>query len=472
MLAVAGPLLVAVRLRRSLLRQLAADPLARYVAGPTYARRRRRMGFVNLTAALLAVVGGWGWYVRQAAVVPWDGEPTLAPFAELLVPLPYFLTLVGCWLVHFDAERALHRAGPFAGGRGFWSRGGYVLHQARQTALLVGLPVGLFATQQAVGRFAPETAQSDGYKLASLAVMPLVIVFLPLVVKPLLGLKPLPPGPARDRLEALSRRLGFRYTDLLLWPTHGATANALIVGVLPRVRYVVVTDRLLDDLPPDELDAVFGHEVGHAAHGHIGYYAVFLALSLSVLAAGFVGLGQAADRAGVTVPPHLAGWLALPPVLAVIGYVFVVFGYLSRRCERQADVYGCRAVSCLNPRCDGHDAATVYPTGGAGLCRAGVFTFIRALERVGAVNGLLAPPAAGGRVRGLAKALGGWLRAWQHGTPAARVRFLHRLTADPGVEPRFQWRVAVLRWGLFLGLTTALMLLGEAVGWRELLAAL
>src|SRR5215207_4853593 len=42
--------------------------------------------------------------------VDWTGKPELAPFAELAVPLPYFAILVGCWLIYYDSERALHYA--------------------------------------------------------------------------------------------------------------------------------------------------------------------------------------------------------------------------------------------------------------------------------------------------------------------------------------------------------------------------
>ena len=45
--------------------------------------------------------------------------------------------------------------------------------------------------------------------------------------------------------------------------------------------------------------------------------------------------------------------LSLIPVAVVGGYIFMAFGFLSRRCERQADVFGCRSfglVSAKNPR--------------------------------------------------------------------------------------------------------------------------
>ena len=69
----------------------------------------------------------------------------------------------------------------------------------------------------------------------------------------------------------------------------------MIAGLIPAVRYVIFTDRILEEMPPDELDAVFGHEVGHAKHGHIWYYAGFLALSMAVIAALLLLIGQRLD---------------------------------------------------------------------------------------------------------------------------------------------------------------------------------
>ena len=47
--------------------------------------------------------------------------------------------------------------------------------------------------------------------------------------------------------------------------------------------------------------------------------------------------------------PATEDWAQLPFVGLAFAYIFVVFGFLSRRCERQADVFGCRAVSVPVP---------------------------------------------------------------------------------------------------------------------------
>src|SRR5947208_174093 len=165
-------------------------------------------------------------------------------------------------------------------------------------------------------------------------------------------------------MDARARPLRFRGSDLLLWDTHGGVANAMVAGPVPWVRYVFLSDRLLDELAPEEVEAVFGHEVGHVRHGHLLYYFAFLILSLTLLAGlweigvqllfGAPAVVVTADGMVVQAVETWRRWEPVPAVCLAGAYVFVVFGFLSRRCERQADVYGCRAVSCPSAACDGH----------------------------------------------------------------------------------------------------------------------
>ena len=59
-------------------------------------------------------------------------------------------------------------------------------------------------------------------------------------------------------------------------------SNAAIVGVGGR-RVVLFSDSLLASLPPGELAAVYGHEIGHAKSRHV---AVFLVWTLAFFIAG------------------------------------------------------------------------------------------------------------------------------------------------------------------------------------------
>ena len=71
----------------------------------------------------------------------------------------------------------------------------------------------------------------------------------PLGVRFILNLRPLEAGPMRDRLEATARRLNCRCSDILVWNTRNGVLNALVVGVVPQLRYIVLSDRLLKDPP-------------------------------------------------------------------------------------------------------------------------------------------------------------------------------------------------------------------------------
>jgi Zn-dependent protease with chaperone function len=429
------------------------------------------MSFVNMAMAAVCVqVFGWGWLTQQVLIVEWEGKALLAPFAELAVPLPFFAVLIGSWIVYYDSELALYRMG-MRGPRGmeFWSRFAYFANHCRQFGLMVMLPVLLFVVQVTVERYLPESTRSDWYRLGTMAAVPLLILLMPLLMKPLLGFRSLPDGPERTRLEAVAKRLHFRCADFLLWPTRGVVANAMIMGLIPRFRYVVFTDRILEDLPPDELDAVFGHEVGHAKHGHIWFYGAFLALSVATLAAASMVIEQRLNEVGVDIPSWAEDWISFVPFAITGSYLFLVFGYLSRRCERQADVYGCRAVSCGDPNCLGHGSETVYLDGANGVCPTGVRTFIGALERVHLVNGnvesLVHRPTT---LQGAIESFFEWVKAWLHSTSSRRIAFLRSLIGNRERERAFQRQALALQWGLLLGLAAALYGCGEALGWRNL----
>lgn len=471
--SVALSLSAAFALRTWVVRTLRNSPECKLEVAQAYGRLRRYFFFINIAmVATCILVFGWGWLTQQMFVVKWEGELLRAPFAELAVPLPYFAILVGAWLIYFDAERTLHRTTILGfNDREFWSRAGYFFNHLRQFAFVM-VPVLPVVAQQTAMRFFPETWQSDWYLFGLALIFP-TLLLMPLVIKPLLGLKSMPAGVVRERLEAMARRLHFKHADILLWQTHGVIANAMIFGLVPWFRYVIFTDRIIDELLPEELEGVFGHEVGHAKHSHIWLYMAFLLLSSTTLTAAFMLIGQQLDAANVELPKSADNWMALPPFILIVCYIFVVFGFLSRRCERQADVYGCRAVSCDEPNCLGHDGATVYPERARGLCQTGIRTFISALQRVEMINGGLGqdeeePQSVRSFIKGLIK----WLKSWQHSTISRRMAFLGSLIGNPQKERSFQTRITILRWGLILGLVATLFGLGQAVGWQELLRAM
>ncbi len=453
---------------------LTRHPDRRAKAARFYGRWRTVAFYLNIGIAVAALFAlGWGHWVRTTCVEDMTtviGEVfvrhthRLWPFAELLVPAPYLLTLALNWLCYWPAERALFRANH--PDRPFWSLFGFWLNNARQFFVTVFLPVLLCVCHLTATRVFPATTQQWWYQLGMTFSALALASLLPLVIRPLLGLKRLPAGPTRDRLEATARRLGVRFTDLLLWPTRGVMANAMVIGLLPWARYVIVTDRLLEGLEPDELDAVFGHEAGHARYGHLPYYMLFLAVSGGAVSGLALLVIELLVLCGVN--PEVPAWFGpfLPlPTLAVMGvYLFVVFGWLSRVCERQADIFGSRAGSCRDPNCTGHDADTVLVARGRGLCPSGLRAMVRALDKVLVLNGWDASPKRGN----LFQRAMGWVRAWQHGPMTMRMDYLLGLIDRPQLADRHDRRAFWFRVVLVLVLL-AVTAAGAVVGGRELL---
>jgi STE24 endopeptidase len=228
--------------------------------------------------------------------------------------------------------------------------------------------------------------------------------------------------------------------------------NACVTGILPRFRYILLSDALLDSLSPHESAAVFGHEIGHVAHRHFLYFAFFFMGSLGVLS-------LFGDLVSLISPPlSYLSWITprdafiLSEVikgsvlLILLGlYFWFVFGYLSRRFERQADVYGSKVVSCDMADCPPHSdldnelAPEPEVTREPSLCPVGIRIFADALTNVAQFNGLDRRNPS-----------------WRHGSIATRIAFLEALERHPERELDFQRQVRRLRVGLGVILTAAL----------------
>src|SRR5690606_775026 len=87
-------------------------------------------------------------------------------------------------------------------------------------------------------------------------------------------------GELRERLEDLCRRIGLTYRRILIWESDGMVVNAAVMGLLRPVRYMLLSDGLLEMMDDRKIEAVFGHEAGHVKNRHIQYYLLVAVLSM------------------------------------------------------------------------------------------------------------------------------------------------------------------------------------------------
>lgn len=172
---------------------------------------------------------------------------------------------------------------------------------------------------------------SAGLQLAGVVGL---LALLPVALRYLWDTAPLGPGPLRDRLLELCRLYGVRVRGILVWRTQGAMVNGAVVGFIPRLRYIVLTDALLESLPADQVEAVAAHEIAHVRHRHIPWLAgAMLAAALCVGS----GVAFAARLAGAG--PVTEGWAPVWLLVTAFGVGLLVFGWASRRFEWQADAF-------------------------------------------------------------------------------------------------------------------------------------
>lgn len=208
------------------------------------------------------------------------------------------------------------------------SPGSLLRQQLRHGALMVGagaLTWWVFARLSQVSSW----LAGLGTALVLLSVASGVMMLAPWLVLLSPRVRPLRDEAVTGRLHALASRAGLRLAGLHEWvfDDEGDHANAALVGVIGP-RRLLLSDTLVAGCPPDEMEAVVAHELGHHAHGHTwlrvraqGAGLVLAMLGAHAAAAGparwFGGTQGAADPASVAwmLPGAVAAWIASRPWL-------------------------------------------------------------------------------------------------------------------------------------------------------------
>lgn len=272
----------------------------------------------------------WGpWVTQHIPRVLW-----MVPL--LVVLLPAGALFAAAWIARAEVEGAVARTrgllprteGPGAAVRAGLKRNALIL-------LPILLITGVAEALHVAGELGVAWARSAALWVENLPLLQLalyaglfllLVPFLPAIVARATRARPLAPGPLRERLEAAARAIRLDYRDLYVWDTGGRIVNALVVG-FGRTRRILITDRLLADLPEEEVEAVFLHEAGHAKRRHLPLYLVIfltVALWLDAVQAPLLAIG-------------LSPFLIL--LLHLAFFWFVLLGLISRRFEREADLF-------------------------------------------------------------------------------------------------------------------------------------
>ena len=372
------------------------------------ADRTLALSRVLTTAVFLVALFGLGWLdaVRRA-IGDWVGVD------EILAAAPPLLVFAAGWWSYEPIDRRLHEAMLVrAMDTGLPihpppSRGQYTLDKLRSTALGALAPLVLILLWGEAARFAferwgwlPWPADDERTLLAIAGAQVVgagvVLAFSPPLVLAIWRTTTLPAGELRDRLVALCKRHRVRVGGFRVWRTRGLVLNGAVLGVLPRLRYVLLTDALIERLDGRELDAVMAHEIAHVRRRHLPWLIAALA---GALGGASFAIGWIADEAAGAWALNGGAWRGVIEgagltLALVIG--LVVFGLVSRLFERQADAFAVRAAA------EEEGAGVVTPDAAEAMAGA--------LERVARINHIPMEKFT-----------------WRHGSIADRCRRVRRL---------------------------------------------
>jgi Zn-dependent protease with chaperone function len=201
---------------------------------------------------------------------------------------------------------------------------------------------------------------AEGQILFFAVLFSILIVFMPPLIQHWWGCRPFETSDRISTLKRFLREMHFKYRDILRWPIfEGRMMTAGIMGVVPRYRYILVTDSLLEVLTLEELKAVLAHEVGHAKYRHLLFYVLFF-LGFMVLSFGlsdiftfyiagqpfFLKILGAGESRSATIFHFLQ---AIPILITIILYFRFLMGFFMRNFERQADLYSVHVMGSPGP---------------------------------------------------------------------------------------------------------------------------
>jgi STE24 endopeptidase len=450
--------LIWIRMARSkIFTELESGRLPIDLIQKTYIRAQNGLRVLALAGQVLLMFGTqWPALVRSVF------GSHVAGLDELVMLIPFVAWIMGGYYFLYPADRAIREgmlgAMLYVGQpvHPIWTRRQYVAFQMQFQLLLIGLPLFLIIVAKDITEiWRREMVSFGGMLLAKVHLQmfaPLVpegvlavaagIIFIlaPFLVKWVWRARSLPAGELRNSLTRMGKNAGLWHRDILLWPTYGVIVNAAVVGLWGPVRYIMLSDGLIESLTDGQIEAVFGHEIGHVKLHHLPFFLVFAAGAMAL-----IGLGGWELQFRLRLSAEMTEVIVMAAVMAVW---FLAFGFISRRFEAQADLFGVKLLSreldrggCGQPGCLRHTLGAESMLGIEPLCICGAELFSSALDRTASLNAV--PKTA---------------KSWRHGSIANRCRFVIHSAEHLPTYLAFQMQIMWIKIVLVLTLAVSIAL--------------
>ena len=282
----------------------------------------------------LAIVTALGWQdvVRQTLNLK-----SWILLDEALIVAPMLISLIVSWAIFFEQQS--HSINPIRRRVAMFK---YVGLRCKVYLLMVLIPIILVVLLKDLWPYLSELSPAFA-GLVCICSLIALLSLMPVAIRFIWSNRPITENEGRAGLLALCDAHKVGVNDIRVWDTSHQIVNALVAGIIPKFRVLMVTDLLLRTFPQHELKAIILHEAGHVRLRHLPTRIGFILLpALALLAMEMDPNGSMNawfSQVGVT---KVAGLLM---GLTFFAYVIGVTAWLSRNMEFEADLY---AVGAFN----------------------------------------------------------------------------------------------------------------------------
>ena len=204
-----------------------------------------------LASFTICLSSRWGTLTRNVV-----GESGFFRFAFFLVPILLPLWLIW-WLRAFSLSGSPRQSFREAGCR------------FKVYVLTIVVPILILIACKDVG----DHFSGQAFLYINVFLVPicftLILVGMPRIVSWILPTKSIRQTDLGETLLQLARQAKTPISDIRIWSTNHRMVNAIVVGLIPAGRTVLLTDRLVQEFELAEIKGIFLHEVGHAKRNHL-----------------------------------------------------------------------------------------------------------------------------------------------------------------------------------------------------------
>lgn len=307
-------------------KQVASEAIEPIAGAEIIEKQLSAFRWLGLGVVVLCL-GGFG-LARNLDAVPVVGGSLFLQSLVLLAP---------GLIINLATWSAEHRYGVLLG----YTESGWIpqvrsLWQTFRTNMAwLFVPVAcLLALSDVISRLPISPMASGGATVVT--VLLFVCLGLPWLVRRLFPTEPLQ-GATHQWMSQLVRDAGLRRTKIARWQTGGRTFNAMVVGFIPPMRTMLISDRLLDELPRAQLAMVILHEAAHLKRKHVPMrmLAILPAWGIAALISRLAGESQ--------------WFVALGSAVGIL-LTMLILRWVAYRTEYDADLEACRMAAEIADR--------------------------------------------------------------------------------------------------------------------------